>query len=1030
MRAAARQCFWAFHRQFPSAAGALLDQGLDAARVRILRKEQGLVATPAALDALVPARRYKVVAQASQPSSSSSSSSSKAAAHAHPGAPPPAAAPVDSRAAAAAAAPSGLNSGAMRAGGAAAPAGGARRQSLGPLGLAPGSGPLRVAAPPSHQAGGSSSNSSSNSNSHEEGGSKPPAHRAGAPQRVMPHKPNALPRPGGPSTSAAAAAGADGAEGGHPSSKVSSGGGGGSGGSGRLSMSGPLRVMRQPPGTPRVAKEKEEARPAAPEAEMALETDAAAAAAVAAAAAAPPLYPTSGSGWEVLLRDADSPQWHERLKSLEEVGARLRDFNAAALSEAEATGGDAGALALEQQHGVALSRVVAVLARHLHDGNARVAQAAMDGVGAALALPTPGLVAAAVGPHVDQLLPRILGRTADPKEHLRAAAATALERCKAAVEPGLLCAALARALPEQQGDRQKIMALDALRLALPRAGPTYLLAGPSLSASAARSLLGRLAALLPPSRSPVAVERAAASCLQALQQALDPPAFAHALAALATEPQLAVRRALAAAGAPAPAPTAALEEAAPRPRARSQSLSGGGIPAPPVAPAAPAPTAPVLPPKQPRAMAPAFVGDENSAPAGIGIGGGNNRSTGTGTSGGGGGADASKKAKARTPAATATAAPTPSPSPSPSQQAPEAAAPWALAVLSDGAASPGAKSQALEALAGALARGGPALWERHFGAALHLFLDGVRQWQQREAAVPPASSAPSAAACALLQPVPALGAALAAEAEEEGETVWASAVKKAPGSARGDPAAQALHLSLRGLRYLVRLARRQRQQHGAGAGEYAFDAYLEVTAGRLLDCAATPDYEAFQSAERALALLLPWGVEPTRAFAFLVGAAAAAAADTTAGTTTTTTMPRLLMALRALTKLLPRIPAPTAAAALPSLCPLLVRAVADPEIVVRMTSVACIAALYLVVRDALLPHLHARLRPVHLKLVTIYIKRAAAAAAAAAQPEQQAGQPQAGVVSSSPPPMQPLMSTMVHMPQHVSRPALSEIVYN
>ena len=82
------------------------------------------------------------------------------------------------------------------------------------------------------------------------------------------------------------------------------------------------------------------------------------------------------------------------------------------------------------------------------------------------------------------------------------------------------------------------------------------------------------------------------------------------------------------------------------------------------------------------------------------------------------------------------------------------------------------------------------------------------------------------------------------------------------------------------------------------------------------------------------------------------------------------------MALRVLPKLLARVSSVCVHVSLPSLCPLLITQINAKEIVMRMCVCVCVASLYLVVKDALFPHLHAKLRPAQLKLVTIYIEKA------------------------------------------------------
>ena len=850
VRAAARQCFWALHRKFPSAAETVLDT-LDASRQKILRKEKGAV-NQEVVDGLVPTRRYHAVSEYSQKKQPANNNTSQV----------PAAALVEAAADApssAPAAPSALSRG-------------PRRSSIS------GGGALRVAAPapkavaetkePTTKGGGGGG-----------GGRAPPV---APPTRPPGNKLPKAPTSSSSSNSSHAAAPSLPMDDPHVASLAPP--------ARRLSISGPLRVMRSTPGTPSAARtESSSNHQHEPPAAVPL--------------APVPMSTSSGNAdrsWGSILRDAESPAWNERVGCFEDAAAKVREM--------VETGASVG-----PEEAAAVGRVLGMVLRHLTDANNRVAQTAMEAVAELLQVPSPEFVTKAIVPALDHLLPRVLAKVADPKEHLRTTAATALARCRSVVDPPSLCASLARTFHEQP-ERAKAAALEVMKTSIPEAHAFF------SHGSALRNFLHKLAGLLASQVSlSLALERAASACVVALHQVL-PSLFMESLAHLPLEPQMAVRRVLQQAQVQVP------EVVLPAVTNVRLATAPSTHPLPPS-------SAPPLPPKSRLPLAAVGSGDEeNTMPLRAAA---NASSAAPKTDGG----LMKKKTRSCTAGLNTTS--------------PDETAMWALGVLGDELASPQSRSQALDDLMGVLGQEeDPALWDRYFAPSLHLFVDGLKK-------VPPLS--PSAGCCPLLQPF--------GGPQQADEDVWASGVKR-PQSNKAFPFG--VYLSLRGLRQLLRFSR-----HDAPKAA-AFEPYLDSLLSHLLACAVTESIDLFQHAEKVLGCLVIAAADPDRLFH----------AFSSLLTHPSTTVPRLLLGIRALPKLLQRVQAATVAAALPVLCPVLVRHINDSEIVVRMTVVSAVAELYMVVRDDLLPHLHAKLRPAQLKLVTIYIEKAtqrqAAAVAAAA----------------------------------------------
>jgi len=288
---------------------------------------------------------------------------------------------------------------------------------------------------------------------------------------------------------------------------------------------------------------------------------------------------------------------------------------------------------------------------------------------------------------------------------------------------------------------------------------------------------------------------------------------------------------------------------------------------------------------------------------------------------------------------------------------------WALRTLGDELAPPTGKGQALEELMFVLVggreggrEGGRGMWDRYFEPTMHLLLAGLKK-------APGASCTSSSLdTCPLLHPS-------SSSSTTEEEDIWASGLKK-PRPSKAFPSS--LYLSLRGLRHLLRLARQDPQKSPS------FTPFLPSLLPSLLACASTPSMELFQHAEKVLNCLLL--IHPNPAHLYLSLSSLIAPPSPSSPLPPSLPRPHLLMALRALPKLLPRLQ-PTPRLVLPSLpflLPVLVSLINDLDIVVRMSVVATLASLYLVVKDELFPHLHARLRPAQLKLVTIYIDKAVA----------------------------------------------------
>jgi hypothetical protein len=83
---------------------------------------------------------------------------------------------------------------------------------------------------------------------------------------------------------------------------------------------------------------------------------------------------------------------------------------------------------------------------------------------------------------------------------------------------------------------------------------------------------------------------------------------------------------------------------------------------------------------------------------------------------------------------------------------------------------------------------------------------------------------------------------------------------------------------------------------------------------------------------------------------------------------------RLLMALRALAKLVPRVSSPCILGSLPALSPVLLQQMSHDTAAMRLAAVTLCAEMYPVVGDHLYPHLQS-LREPQRKLVTMYINK-------------------------------------------------------
>jgi hypothetical protein len=216
--------------------------------------------------------------------------------------------------------------------------------------------------------------------------------------------------------------------------------------------------------------------------------------------------------WEAALREADCGVWDRRTRAFEDLARRIR---------AEAA----------EASPVVLGKALSLALKAAADAHPRVAQAALEAL-VELTTHRPDVAVAML----DQLLPRLLGKLGDGKEHTRALAKAALDRCREAFDPAALCASLVRVLHEQQ-EKPKLAALELLRVVVPSA-QAHLSHGP-----AARALMQRLAAVLTGRPSPP-MQRAAQACALAHYH-LDPTVFTDQFVALSADAQAALRRAVA-----------------------------------------------------------------------------------------------------------------------------------------------------------------------------------------------------------------------------------------------------------------------------------------------------------------------------------------------------------------------------------------------------------------------------------------------------------------------------------------------------
>jgi len=998
VRAAARQCFWAFRRKFPGEADEVLES-LDPNRQKAVRKEQHL-ATSASVAALVPTTRYTVV---SQYSSSELAATPAALAEQDPAGPglsragetisshPTASTTVLEANSTTTSAPTVGGTVLHR---------GPRRQSLS------GGGALRVVAPAKAQPPGPSASGLAGSTGMGGGGEKtaalggpkrggrsgavppsgPPHQRGNGPK---PPKAPSHPAPGGPppvptgleapegprSSSLSASA---------PSEEATRPAPGR-----RLSITGPLRVVR--PTGPQASVRTEGKTPAHVPANKPAETGTGS-------------LKASGGGtgpntrtWEEILQDADSTVWNLRARGLEDATAKLHlltepNFPASDSSSSSSSSSSFPALILDPPETALLVRFFTLVTHRLQDANQRVAHAALEVAAEFLLIPSPAFLAEAVPPALDPFLARVLHKTGDPKEQVRTLAHTIIRRCQAVLEPSLLAASLARTCHDQPAERAKAVGLELLETLVPAAA-SFFAHGPAL-----RSLMNKLSTLILAHPRPLpAVERAASSCLVALWKTQH-GAFMEHLGNLPAEPQMAVRRVLQQqqqqlhpnrqqprqhqhGTRQEPPPKAPQTETTPgevtgwdavpdlaqthpsRGRAepahapphpgRCSPSSTTGVAATGSVSSSPHPAS--APPHPPRSRLPDSVDGEDGANAAkenvetqpegnYGLAPFENAPTFPPGSEAGGRVESKKKARPQAPGVSRDRVRHVR-----SEKAEESdvRAAWALRTLVDELAPPGGKGQALEELMALMGEGGPDMWDRYFQATMTAFMTGLQQV--------PAAAPLTTDTCPLLQ-----GAGESGLGSLDMD-VWGTVVKPAQGS-KAFPTP--VYLSLRGLRHLLRVARSDPPK------ARSFLPYLPSLLPSLLACASTSSLELFQHAEKVLTYLFLLLPDPGHLYRSL-------SALLTPATPHPLPRPHLLLALRTLPKLLARLPSTPGpiSSTLPALLPVLVHHLNDPDIVMRMATVSFLAALYPVLGDDLFPLLHPQLRPAQLKLVSIYVDK-------------------------------------------------------
>lgn len=182
------------------------------------------------------------------------------------------------------------------------------------------------------------------------------------------------------------------------------------------------------------------------------------------------------------------------------------------------------------------------------------------------------------------------------------------------------------------------------------------------------------------------------------------------------------------------------------------------------------------------------------------------------------------------------------------------------------------------------------MWDLYFVQVLHVILEGIRTEQDL------CNETEGYPTCPLLRNTWGMG-----EPPEDQESL----------------SCNVRYISLQGLRLLLK----HRPQQVAGS--------LEMVVGRLLEC-ATDCYEVYHYAERALESLTTC-VDPDKYYQVFLSFLQRLP------------FPRLLMALRVLTKLVPQVSSPLLQSSLGSLAPLLIQEMNSPEIIMRLTVVCLLA---------------------------------------------------------------------------------------
>lgn len=233
-----------------------------------------------------------------------------------------------------------------------------------------------------------------------------------------------------------------------------------------------------------------------------------------------------------------------------EVGVQPRSLPAALAAVSAALGGAGGwqsrasslhslVASLEVHAGVcsvaSAERLAAALAQALQDPHQKVAAAALAAASGAARNLTVAIEAV-----LERILPGVLSRAADVKAPVAAAAAEALDVFRAEFSGEALLPALLRALDEQRGPRGRIAVLEFGLVALPAHSPS---SRPPAGANL-RQWASKVAPLAA-DRTPE-LRRAAAAALVAVYESLDASALFGALVALPAAEQSAARRAVSA----------------------------------------------------------------------------------------------------------------------------------------------------------------------------------------------------------------------------------------------------------------------------------------------------------------------------------------------------------------------------------------------------------------------------------------------------------------------------------------------------